>query len=239
MRKNFLSIIFLLLIFSACKGVTNPDIPIIKNFPKIISFTANPNSLLQGEKSVLSWQVENADFMFLDNISVPLIDTKEVSPLLTTTYNLIAKNQDGNKTANCTITVNERIKSKVNISLDFLGETYPFRYLHNSNPSIFICGGNFAIVFTNTNNVSGKVKRIFISSYGNKNSSTNIFLGDVEIAINNLQFSANGICSVLGSFSVEGFITYFIIHAEIEDINSCIQNIEFTKTIIWDGSYGR
>ena len=69
----------------------DPEAPVIKHF------TANPTQIMLGETSILSWEVENADEVTIDNGigTVSLSGTYEVNPLETTVYMLTASNEDG------------------------------------------------------------------------------------------------------------------------------------------------
>lgn len=65
--------------------------------PIIVSFAANPTSITQGASSTLSWQVQNATTVTIDNAvgNVPLNGTQPVTPGATTTYTLTASNANG------------------------------------------------------------------------------------------------------------------------------------------------
>jgi len=108
-------IIFVLAIFlvlgalPGCKKKlpTSPDIPDLSL--RINYFTATPESVFQGEVSVLSWSVKNAINVTIDQGigAVSEVDTMEVSPEETITYTLTAINKDvtGLKTASVTVVV--------------------------------------------------------------------------------------------------------------------------------------
>ena len=75
--------------------------------PIIVAFTANPASIPQGGNSTLSWQVQNATTVTIDNGvgTVSPAGTRSVSPGATTTYTLTATNGIGNVAAQATVTV--------------------------------------------------------------------------------------------------------------------------------------
>jgi len=75
--------------------------------PRIIRFTANPTTIVQGATSTLVWQVENATTVTITPTlnSVPLIGTGDVTPPQTTTYTLTATNNFGSVSATATVTV--------------------------------------------------------------------------------------------------------------------------------------
>ncbi len=66
--------------------------------PEITSLTADRNNVLPGEPVNLSWKVKNATRMFLsppgEEID-PVLPSREVTPMRTTTYTLVASNAAG------------------------------------------------------------------------------------------------------------------------------------------------
>jgi hypothetical protein len=76
--------------------------------PRIVTFAANPVSILEGESSRLTWNVEGADTVVISTIgNVGLTGESPVAPLTTTTYLLTATNRQGVSTSQ--VTVNVRI----------------------------------------------------------------------------------------------------------------------------------
>ena len=77
---------------------------------QILSFTANPSTIGQGESSTLSWSISNGTGASIDN-GVGSVNatsgSKSVSPAATTTYTLTAQGPNGPKTAKATVTVKE------------------------------------------------------------------------------------------------------------------------------------
>jgi hypothetical protein len=98
---TFFLIILLLIFLFGCDGIT-------PNNPVINSFLANPPTITEGETSILSWSVTDADSVSIDNGvgAVPLTGTTTVNPTTNTTYNLTAMNSVGSSTAIAVITVN-------------------------------------------------------------------------------------------------------------------------------------
>ena len=84
---------------------------VILNPPTIEYFTATPESINQGDYSMLSWSVTDATTLIMEKSTepgshpVPLVGTQLVSPIETITYTLTATNGDGEATASCTIEV--------------------------------------------------------------------------------------------------------------------------------------
>lgn len=99
----------ILLLFSYCdkKTPTSPETPKEKKPPVINSFSANPSEIFRGESSTLSWDVSNATSVEIDKGvgKVQSSGSIKVSPTETTTYTLTAKNDDGQTTKECTVTV--------------------------------------------------------------------------------------------------------------------------------------
>jgi hypothetical protein len=73
---------------------------------RIVRFTATPARIAPGESTTLAWETENATEASIGGIgSVSLNGSTAVSPSVTTTYTLTAKNQDGQVTATVTVEV--------------------------------------------------------------------------------------------------------------------------------------
>jgi hypothetical protein len=74
--------------------------------PRILRFSASPLEIQEGEQSVLTWQVENADSVTITSLNgVGLSGSSPVSPVRTTPYVLTARNQFGESTATATVSV--------------------------------------------------------------------------------------------------------------------------------------
>ena len=106
--KRFVLVMCLILavVFGvSCKS--SPTTPPVKILPTIVNFTANPTTIQSGGSSTLSWSVNNATTVTIDQgigtVSATT-GTKSVSPTATTTYTLTATNSDGQKTATCVVT---------------------------------------------------------------------------------------------------------------------------------------
>ena len=68
-------------------------------------FTAEPERIEQGRSTVLRWQVRNATTLDLDGTRAAPLESREVSPLATTTYVLTARGAGGPVQATVTVTV--------------------------------------------------------------------------------------------------------------------------------------
>ncbi len=81
----------------------------VNNLPAISSFIASSSSIIEGQSANLSWSVAGSDSVSI-NQGVGLVDltgTREVFPVITTTYTLTAVNIYGTSTANVSIVVNQ------------------------------------------------------------------------------------------------------------------------------------
>jgi len=95
-------IIVVLVLMTGCDG---DDEPII------LLFFANPSTINQGESPTLTWSVSDATTVTITPGigTVASSGSTSVSPVVTTTYTLIATNSAGSVTATCTVTVNPAV----------------------------------------------------------------------------------------------------------------------------------
>jgi len=71
------------------------------------SLSANPNTLDPGQPTTLTWQTTNATDVSIDGIgAVETSGTRQVTPVESTTYHLIAKGSGGTQEATARVTVN-------------------------------------------------------------------------------------------------------------------------------------
>jgi peptidoglycan-associated lipoprotein len=71
------------------------------------SLSANPNTLNQGQATTLTWQTTNATDVSIDGIGpVDVSGSRQVTPIDSTTYHLIAKGTGGTQDATARVTVN-------------------------------------------------------------------------------------------------------------------------------------
>ncbi len=75
--------------------------------PTINVFSANQTTITGGTSVLLTWSVSNADTVFLNQEKVDPISTRLVTPLKTTTFQLLASNAGGTTTGTVTVTVQE------------------------------------------------------------------------------------------------------------------------------------
>ncbi len=77
--------------------------------PVINSFVLSPASITRGGSSTLSWDVSGSTSVTIDQGigTVSATGSRTVNPTATTTYTLTATNNDGPKTATCTLTIDK------------------------------------------------------------------------------------------------------------------------------------
>ena len=106
MHKNVTYTILLiyLLSLSACNGSGSNETTSGLAAPVISSFTASPSVIALGQSSQLAWTITDASGITLNGIATAGSGTT-ISPAATTTYTLVAKNNNGSSTASVTVTV--------------------------------------------------------------------------------------------------------------------------------------
>lgn len=92
----------LALLISACGGGAAPDAPVDLRAPEILSFTAEPTTVVAGGTSRLTWEVRGTIELlevtaedFYSPIDVTERDAYTARPTVTTTYVLRARNPAG------------------------------------------------------------------------------------------------------------------------------------------------
>jgi hypothetical protein len=79
--------------------------------PRIVRFTAAPAEIVNGESSSLVWQVENATDVSITTVGeAALTGSTTVTPTVTTTYVITARNASGSATAETTVTVQPAVR---------------------------------------------------------------------------------------------------------------------------------
>ncbi len=111
-------------IYQKVRGLSTAASPqsaqVKKPLPVISSFSADPPGIYLGNSSTLSWVVEGATYVGVDQGvgGVDPVGTAVVSPRESTLYKLVASNSGGSVTANLTVNV------------------IPFNIRHNSQPDV-------------------------------------------------------------------------------------------------------
>jgi peptidoglycan-associated lipoprotein len=99
----------LILMAAACakkKPAPPPPPPAVKPPAPTAMLTANPNSIVAGQASTLTWNTDFASDVSIDGIGkVDPSGSTKVTPSESTTYRLVAKNDSGMKDATARITV--------------------------------------------------------------------------------------------------------------------------------------
>ena len=129
--------------------------------PSIITFSVSPYSIEEGNTAELLWNVKNATSIFIDNGigNVSLMGSRIITPLITTTYTLFARNGDIETQASCYILVTKvdyelKLVGTWNCTLGELGKFYKtllfrpdktaiFGEMNPSNPSGWGSGSEF------------------------------------------------------------------------------------------------
>jgi len=132
----------------------------ILNLPVIEYFTANPESIILGEWSLLSWSTTNAATLAIEplgNLTIPWAGSHPVSPTETTLYTLIATNSDGQTTSSCIV----EIKQWAVLELSTTPESPMFWYDQNSDT----CTSDFTVNMTETVGVGGQIVSLLIGGF--------------------------------------------------------------------------
>ncbi len=113
--------------------------------PKLLSFTANPVEIAEGQTSTLTWNVEGATQVTISNNvgRVNASGSVQVQPATTTTYTLTATNDAGAITAVTTVTVFPKPKVlsfTANPSRITIGQPVTFTWSTSDADSVFISG---------------------------------------------------------------------------------------------------
>ncbi len=90
-------------------GVTTTSVTLIKvlndKLPVIKSFNAMPMTIVQGNPTILSWEVYQADTVTLNGEAVGYVGTRVIAPASSRTYTLALSNSEGNISKSVTVTV--------------------------------------------------------------------------------------------------------------------------------------
>ncbi len=98
-----------MMFLGACGGkkVAPPPPPPPSLSAPTASLSANPNTLNQGQATILTWQTTNATDVSIDGIGpVDMSGSRQVTPTDSTTYHLLAKGAGGTQDATARVTVN-------------------------------------------------------------------------------------------------------------------------------------
>ena len=127
--------------------------------PTIHRFSANPLSMTRGQRSTLSWETSNAEIVRIEPGigDVSASDSRTVLPEETTTYTLIARNEEG-KTVEGKVTVEVIVPPEFSVTEMFL-EAIPPSYEGDCPTTVRFRGKIYA-------NGRGTVRYTFIRSDG-------------------------------------------------------------------------
>lgn len=106
MKALAVLLVLVCLSLAGCVNLTG-DMPSLLDRPIIKMFNASPPVIEAGEVSTLSWTVNGANSVYIDQGvgNVALNGFTTVSPLVSTTYTLTANNAAGNSSARCQVMV--------------------------------------------------------------------------------------------------------------------------------------
>ena len=112
------------------EDITITVLPLAPPDPPVITFSATPEIIPEGNQSILNWEVSGTPpfVLMLDEGTGPTEvtgDSLEVSPLLTTTYTLTAMNDAGEDSKSVTVVVDKPVISSFSATPETLsvGET--------------------------------------------------------------------------------------------------------------------
>ena len=127
--------------------------------PTIDYFLSNPTSIRLNDSSALTWSVQNATTITIDQGvgAVSATGSWQVTPLATTTYTLTATNNDGQKTANCQVEIKKA--AILTISQIPANPTWTYNAYTNTTTS------NFITVLTESNNVGGVISNLLVGTF--------------------------------------------------------------------------
>jgi len=199
---------------------TNIFTPEAADPPVINSFTADPATIMEGNSSTLSWNVDNADTLTINRGvgDVTGLTSIQVTPGQTTTYTLTATNSAGTDTDTATVTVSA-YEPIIQLSTSTLtnscneGENAPQKTFTVSN------SGNGTLNYSITDNVT------WLSCSPSSGTST----GEADTDTIHVNFSSSG----LGADTYTATIT-------VSDPNATNdpQEIDVTLTVSGGGGAG-
>lgn len=108
---NKILVLFCIILVSVLMTGCDGDLPIVN------IFSADPSTINPGESSTLSWDVSKADTVTITpGGTVASSGSTPVSPVVTTTYTLIATNSAGSVTATATVNVGQALPPVHNLT---------------------------------------------------------------------------------------------------------------------------
>jgi predicted secreted Zn-dependent protease len=192
-----------------------------KLYPTINYFLSNPTAIQLGNSSALTWSVQNADTVVIDQGvgSVAATGSRQVSPTATTTYTLTATNIDGQRTASCQV---EILRAAIlTISTVPPNSTWIYSGIYNTSTS------TFSVVLTESNNIGGTITDLLIGTFLNGVLlSAQDFGSGNFFPLGTLTFPN---CVVVAT----GMPNQFIILAEGVDLSGYPIEVAYVGTIAW------
>ncbi len=105
-------------------GTATDTVTVTVEQPLHVSINADPDNILEGDSSTITWASENADSAMLDNGigQVDMNGSMTVYPANTTTYTITAQGKGGSTSANVTIKVHPRPAVSISATPDIINE---------------------------------------------------------------------------------------------------------------------
>ncbi len=140
--------------------------------PEIVSFAADTQTVAAGNSSVLTWKVNNADTVSIDQGigGVAAAASVTVKPVRTAVYTLRAENAGGAVTASATVTVEALSPITLNITSPAEGENL-------SGPDVTVEG---TVVSSSGTETGININGIIAAIYGDRFAANRVPLGDGE-----------------------------------------------------------
>jgi len=204
-------------------------VTLVLNPPTIDYFTATPAAIKLDDPSTLTWSVQNATTVTIDNGvgTVAATGSTDVTPQVDTTYTLTATNVDGTATE----TAQVAILPAADLTVAFNPTPLVWDYDSGTDTT----SGTFSIILTEVNGVAGHVYSAFTGLYltadpGSRIASLNWGGGD---------FTADGTLT-LGPHTISGTgqATIFAIAFDGWDENGYTIAMGYYGGISWAGTTG-
>lgn len=202
-------------------------VTIALNPPTVEYFTATPAAVMLNDPSTLTWSVQNATTVTIDNGvgTVAATGSTDVTPLVDTTYTLTATNADGSTTSTAQVAILPAA------DLDIAFDPTPIVWTYDSGADT--TSGTFSIVLTETNGVAGHIYSAFVGLYLNADPGSRI----ASVNWGGGDFAADGTLT-LGPHTISGTgqATIWAIVFDGWDENGYTIVLPYYGTLSWAGT---
>jgi len=207
----------------------NCTVTVALNPPTIDYFTATPAAVKLDDPSTLTWSVQNATTVTIDNGvgTVAATGSTDVTPQIDTTYTLTATNVDG------TVTSTAQVAILPAASLAVTFNPAPLVWTYDSVAGT--TSGTFSIVLTESSGVNGNIYSAYCGLYLLPDPTTRI----ASLNWGGGDFAANGTLT-LGPHTISGSgqATVFAIHFDGTDANGYVISMGYYGQISYAGTMG-